>query len=136
MTSEPTKAIKAVALGRPYHISYGGMQDLQYVEDVAAVFVRCLEAPYTGSKAYNLRGDVVGLPTFFKALCAADPRAADLITFGERQIAIAYALDDAALRRDLGETAHTPLEEGVRRTLEHFRRLHAEGRLDATDLEA
>ena len=31
MTSEPTKAIKAVAAGRPYRISYGGSQDLQYV---------------------------------------------------------------------------------------------------------
>ena len=40
MTSEPTKAIKSVAVGRPYHISYGGKQDLQYVADVAATFVR------------------------------------------------------------------------------------------------
>src|SRR5262249_55801511 len=46
MTSEPTKAIKALAVGRPYHISYGGRQDLQYVDDVAQIFVRCLEAPY------------------------------------------------------------------------------------------
>ena len=29
MTSEPTKAIKSLALGRSYHISYGGWQDLQ-----------------------------------------------------------------------------------------------------------
>ena len=28
MTSEPTKAIKSVALGRPYHISYGGLSRL------------------------------------------------------------------------------------------------------------
>ena len=134
MTSEPTKAIKALALGRPYHISYGGMQDLQYVEDVAGAFVRCLEAPYTGAKSYNLRGDVVGLPAFHRALCAADPRAANLITFGERQLAIAYDLDDSALQRDLGPMPHTPLETGVRRTLEHFRRLRDEGRLDAADL--
>lgn len=39
MTSEPTKAIKSVAAGRPYRISYGGKQDLQYVADVAATFV-------------------------------------------------------------------------------------------------
>ncbi len=50
MTSDPTKAIKALALGRRYHISYGGVQDLQYVEDVAKIFVRCLEAPYRGAK--------------------------------------------------------------------------------------
>ena len=77
MTSEPTRAVKALAVGRPYHIGYGGMQDLQYVEDVAGAFVRCLEAPYTGAKSYNLRGDVVGMPEFHRALCTADPRAAE-----------------------------------------------------------
>jgi hypothetical protein len=29
----------------------------------------------------------------------------------------------------------TPLAQGVARTLEHFRRLHAEGRLDTADLQ-
>jgi hypothetical protein len=29
----------------------------------------------------------------------------------------------------------TSLFEGVRRTLEHFQRLHAEGRLDTADLD-
>jgi nucleoside-diphosphate-sugar epimerase len=135
MTSEPTKAIKALALGRPYHISYGGWQDLQFVEDVAKAFVRCLEAPYRGSKSYNLRGHVVDLPAFRRALCAADPAAERLVTHGERQIAIAYDLEDAALQRDLGPVPRTPLAEGVRRTLEHFKRLHAEGRLDTADLE-
>src|SRR5436309_1140447 len=72
MTSEPTKAIKSLALGRPYHITYGGWQDLQYVDDVAKVFVRCLEAPYQGAKSYNLRGAVVDLPTFHSALCEVD----------------------------------------------------------------
>ena len=135
MTSEPTKAIKSLALGRPYHISYGGWQDLQYVDDVAKIFVRCLEAPYQGAKSYNLRGDVVDLPAFHRALCEADPAAAELITFGDRQFAIAYDLDDSALQRDLGPMPKTPLVEGIRRTLDQFRRLQAEGRLDTTDLE-
>jgi nucleoside-diphosphate-sugar epimerase len=134
MTSEPTKAIKSLALGRSYHISYGGWQDLQYVDDVAKIFVRCLEAPYQGAKSYNLRGAVVELPTFQAALCEVDPAAARLITFGERQIAIAYDLDDAALQRDLGPMPRTPLAEGIRRTLDHFRQLQREGRLDTADL--
>jgi len=134
MTSEPTKAIKALALGRKYHISYGGWQDLQYVDDVAKAFVRCLEAPYQGTKSYNLRGDVTDLATFHRALCEAEPAAAELITFGERQIAIAYDLDDAALQRDLGPLPLTPLAEGIRRTLAMFRQLRAEGRLDTMDL--
>ena len=135
MTSEPTKAIKSLALGRTYHISYGGWQDLQLVEDVAGVFIRCLEAPYTGAKSYNLRGDVVDLPAFHRALCAVDPAAAKRITHGERQIAIAYDLDDSALQRDVGPLPKTPLVEGIRRTLTQFKQLQAEGRLDTSDLE-
>src|SRR5262249_28516677 len=99
MTSEPTKAIQALALRRKYHISYGAWQDLQYVDDVAKIFVRWLEAPFQGSKSYNLRGHLVGLLTFHKTLCAVDRAAEELITFGERQIAIAYDLDDSALQR-------------------------------------
>jgi nucleoside-diphosphate-sugar epimerase len=135
MTSEPTKAIKSLALGRPYHITYGGWQDLQFVEDVARIFVRCLEAPYQGARAYNLRGHVVDLPAFHQALCQVEPAAARLITFGERQIAIAYDLDDRALQRDLGPMPRTPLAEGIRRTLEQFRALQAEGQLDTADLD-
>jgi nucleoside-diphosphate-sugar epimerase len=135
MTSEPTKAIKALALGRLYHVSYGGWQDLQYVEDVAAAFIRCLEAPYSGAKSYNLRGDVVDLPALHRALCEVDPAAVELITYGERQIAIAYDLDDSALQRDVGPLPKTPLVEGIRRTLALFKQLQAEGRLDTSDLE-
>jgi nucleoside-diphosphate-sugar epimerase len=135
MTSEPTKAIKALALSRPYHITYGGWQDLQFVEDVAKIFVRCLEAPYQGAKSYNLRGEVVDLSGFHKALCAVEPTADRLITFGEKQIPIAYDLDDGALQRDLGPMPRTPLVEGIRKTLEHFRRLRAEERLDTRDLD-
>jgi nucleoside-diphosphate-sugar epimerase len=133
MTSEPTRAIQALALGRPYHISYGGWQDLQYVEDVAQTFLRCLEAPYQGAKSYNLRGAVVDLPAFHRALCEVEPRASELISFGTRQIAIAFDLDDSALERDLGPMPKTPLLEGIRQTLEQFRRLRAEGRLDSDD---
>jgi nucleoside-diphosphate-sugar epimerase len=134
MTSEPTKAIKSLALGRPYHITYGGLQDFQLADDVAKTFVRCLEAPYSGAKSYNLRGHVEDITVFHRALCAADPKAEQLITHGDRQLAIAFDLDDSALQRDLGPMPRTPLTDGVKRTLEHFRRLIAEGRLDTADL--
>jgi nucleoside-diphosphate-sugar epimerase len=43
-------------------------------------------------------------------------------------------IDDAALQRDVGPLPKTPLVDGVRQTLELFRRLRAEGRVDASDL--
>jgi nucleoside-diphosphate-sugar epimerase len=134
MTSEPTKAIKSLALGRKYHITYGGWQDLQLVDDVAKVIVRCLEAPYQGAKSYNLRGHVVDLKTFHEALCRVEPKSKDLITYGDRQIAIAYNLDDSALQRDLGPLPVTPLDEGIRQTLNIFKKLQQGGRLDTDDL--
>jgi nucleoside-diphosphate-sugar epimerase len=136
MTSEPTKAIKSLALNRPYHITYGGVQDMQYVDDVAKIVVRCLEAPYQGAKSYNLRGHVVDMPAIHRAFCEVDPAAAKLITFGDRQIAIMYDLDDQALQHDLGPMPKTPLVDGIRRTLEMFRKLQSEGGLDTADLDA
>ncbi len=136
MTSEPTKAIKSLALNRAYHITYGGIQDMQYVDDVAKIVVRCLEAPYQGARSYNLRGHVVDMATLHRALCEVEPSAAKLITFGDRQIAIAYDLDDSALQCDLGPMPLMPLQDGIRLTLEMFRKLNAEGRLDTADLDA
>ncbi|OAI38812.1 epimerase [Planctomycetaceae bacterium SCGC AG-212-D15] len=135
LTSEPTKAIKSVALDRKWHISYGGRQDLQYVDDVAKIFLRCLEAPYQGAKSYNLRGEVVDLPEFLRTLIAVEPKAKEFVTHGDKQIPIAFDLDDTALQRDLGPMPRTPLAEGIRKTLEIFRRRRGEGTLDTRDLE-
>ena len=136
MTSEPTKAIKSVLLGRPYHISFGGWSDFQYVDDVARTFIACLDRPYTGAKSYNLRGAVIRIADFHKALCAVLPEAEKLVTFGSAQIAIAYDLSDQALERDLGTMPKTALEDGIRETVQIFRKLRSEGRLDTADLDA
>ena len=136
MTSEPTKAIKAVVLGRPYAIGFGGWTDFQYVDDVAKTFVNALERPYTGAKSYNLRGQVVKMADFHAALARVLPEAAKLVTFGTTQIAIAYDLSDDGLQKDLGPMPKTSLDDGIRETVAIFRQLLAEGRLDASDLDA
>jgi nucleoside-diphosphate-sugar epimerase len=136
MTSEPTKAIKSLALGRPYAISFGGLLDLQLADDVARAFLQAAVSPYKGAKSFNLRGAVVDIPTFHRALAALAPEAQQLVTFGDRQLGIAPDLDDAAFQRNFGPLPPTPLADGISRTLEHFRRLHSEGKLDTADLEA
>jgi len=57
------------------------------------------------------------------------------VTTGTTQIAIAYDLDDSALQKDLGPMPKTSLEEGIRETVRIFRELHAEGRLDTSDID-
>jgi nucleoside-diphosphate-sugar epimerase len=134
VTSEPTKAIKAVAAGRPYAISYGGLQDLQYVGDVAATFVRALSAPFEGADAFNVRGAVEPIERFVATLRAVAPASADLITHGDRQLPIAPDLDDSRLQARLGPLPRTSLEDGIRDTYLRFLALREQGRLDLGDL--
>ena len=135
MTSEPTKAIKAVAADRPYRISYGGLQDLQYVGDVADAFLRALSAPFEGADAFNVRGAVVPIETFAATLREVAPRAAELVTHGDRQLPIAPDLDDSRLEARLGPLPRTSLRDGIAETFERFRALRSQGRLDLSDLE-
>ena len=44
LTSSPTKAMVAAALGKPYHIPYGGRAAYQYADDVARTFIHRLRA--------------------------------------------------------------------------------------------
>jgi nucleoside-diphosphate-sugar epimerase len=134
MTSEPTKAIKAVAVGRPYRISYGGRQDLQYVGDVAETFVRALERPFRGADAFNLSGAVETIESFVEALGDVVPAARELVSHGDRQLPIAADLDDARLQACLGPIPATPLREGIAETFRRFTRLRDSGRLDLSDL--
>lgn len=134
MTSEPTKAIKAVAAGRPYRISYGGLQDLQYVGDVAGTFLRALTAPFEGADAFNIRGAVVPIETFVSTLAEVAPDAPGLVTHGDRALPIAPDLDDARLDARLGPIPRTTLRDGIAETYRRFVTLRGEGRLDLSDL--
>ena len=110
MTSEPTKAIKAVAVGRRYHISYGGLQDLQYVGDVAATFVRALEHSFQGADAFNLRGAVKPIETFVAALGDVVPTSTALVTHGDRQLSIRESPENSLGM--IGVFCSTPLRCG------------------------
>jgi UDP-glucose 4-epimerase len=134
MTSEPTKAIKSVALGRPYRISYGGLQDLQYVGDVAATFVQALVRPFEGAEVFNLRGAVESIESFVATLRDVVPEARELISHGERQLPIAFDLDDSRLRDRLGPLPRTSLRDGIAETYRRFVTLRDQSRLDASDL--
>ena len=133
VTSEPTQAIKAVALGRPYRISYGGKQDFQYVADVAATFVRALVQPFEGADAFNLRGAVEPIEAFVSALGAVIPEARTLVTHGDRQLPIAPDLDDNRLQSRLGPIPRTPLRDGIAETYRRFVALRDQGKLDQSD---
>ncbi len=135
MSSGPTKAIKAAVLRRPYVIGFTGKTDLQYVRDIARIFIGCAEMEAPGAKVYTPRGNVIRVEDFISTLERVLPQASGLIRAQGKPMPIAGDLDDSALKRDLGEDPCTPLDEGIGETAEIFERLEQQGRLDAGDLE-
>jgi len=127
LTADPTLAMRAVALGQPFRIRLTGYMDLQYVADVAASFVRCLLAPLEGAHVFNLEGDVVAMDELIDTLERLRPGARRLIGAEGPQVPVAYRMDGSQLRAQVQDIPRTPLEEGVRETLEMFERLHHAG---------
>lgn len=135
VTSAPTKAIKAAVLERDYTIGFGGTTLFDYVEDVADYFVAAARARLAGASAFNIRGHALAVAEFPGVVDEVLPGAGRRIKVDGDPLPLAVDLDDAGLRDMIGDVRRTPLSEGVRRTVEHFQRLQAEGRLYEGDLE-
>src|SRR5262245_46686308 len=56
LTSDPTKAMKAAVLQRPFHIRFSGSTDFQFVADTAAAFIACADEMPDGAHVFNLHG--------------------------------------------------------------------------------
>jgi nucleoside-diphosphate-sugar epimerase len=135
LTADPTLAMKAAVLGRPFRIRWGGRTDLIFTADVARAFITASRSALDGARVYNLHGTSAAIADVARTIETAWPRAKGLITHVEEPIPFPVALDDARYQRDLGPAPATPLEAGVQRTLEEFARLQTDGRLDARELE-
>jgi nucleoside-diphosphate-sugar epimerase len=123
LTADPTLAMRAVALGERFRIRLTGHMDLQYVEDVAESFVRCLLAPLEGAHVFNLEGAVIAMDELIETLERLRPGASRLITAEGPQVPVAYRMDGSRLRAHVSGIPLTPLDDGIRKTLEMFERL-------------
>jgi len=133
LTSDPTKAMKAAVFGVPFHIRFGGATDFQYVADTAAAFIACADASLPGAHVFNLHGETVEVREIVEVINQEAQR--ELITFGGDPIPISPALNDAAIRRAIGDLPATPVQSGVHQTMKRFAELRAAVRLDTSDIE-
>lgn len=135
VTSDPTKAMKAAVVGRPFHIRFGGRTDFQYVADTADAFVMAATSELEGAHAFNLHGETVHITEIISEIERVLPAARGTITSAESALALPPEFDDSAIRKALGEIPSTRLPDGVRATMERFGELGREGRLDTTELD-
>jgi nucleoside-diphosphate-sugar epimerase len=124
LTADPTLAMRAVAHREPFQIRLSGFMDMQYVRDVADIFIQCLFSEAEGAHVFNLRGEVIGMEPFRSMLEEIRPGAAELISIKGPQVPVAYRMDDSALVRTVGKIPRTSLREAVLETIEGFERLH------------
>lgn len=135
MTSGIAKALLAVAAGQPYQLRFDGPVALQYADDVASMFIGCARSGYRGAAACNLRNDVVDVADFVTMLNDMYEGAAITHVTGQ-PLPFPADLDDGGLRSILGEVPYTPLAQAAEETVDAFRALLEEGKVDLVQLSA
>ena len=127
VTSDPTKAMKAVVVGRPFKIRFGGSVDFQYAADTADAFIRSATSDLVGAHVFNLHGQSVAVQDIVAQIerCSHEVLGATAnpqITIEGKPNAAPFRMDDSAIRRALGNLPVTSLEDGVRATIARFAR--------------
>jgi UDP-glucuronate 4-epimerase len=132
MSSTPTKAMLAAALGRPYYISFGGTVVYPYAADAAAVFIRAARAAATCPSApvFNMGGSTAHMAEVIAAIEATAPEITGKITFATATLSLPEEIDSQPLEVALGPTPWIPLPEAVRRTIAQFRQAVEAGKLN------
>ncbi len=130
VSSVPTKAMLAAAVGRPYKIAMGPTAVYQHAEDVAAVAIQAARANLDGAPVYNLGGASVTMAGVVTAIDAIVPEMAGQITFDPIPFPIPEDVDGSPVDVALGGVTWRPFPDGVRQTIEHFRQAAASGRMD------
>lgn len=135
LTSSPTLAMLAAAVGRPYHIPWGGAAGYHHARDVAAAFIAAARAcgDGAGSATYTIPVETRSMDEVVAAIGDATGGAAR-VTFDPAPLPFPSAFDGSALERRLGGVPLTRFAAGVRETIDTFRAAASEGRLDADRL--
>jgi nucleoside-diphosphate-sugar epimerase len=128
MTSSPTVAIAAAVLGRPFEVTFGGATLFQYAEDVAKTLLIASRSDPLGARVFNLGGEAVAITDWVRAIEAAVPDAAGLLTIAPGELPFPPDIGHESLAA-LGDVPVTPYGDGIAASAAMYRRLADEGRL-------
>ncbi len=130
VSSTPTKAMLSAAVGRPYRISFGGSAVYQHADDVAKAFIHAVRTPLDGAPVFNLGGATASIDDVVAAIEAATPDMKGKITHETKPIEVPDDVDSSAYQAALGDNGWRSLKDGVRQTIEDFKKAAANGTLD------
>ena len=116
LTAGPPLAIAAAVRGEPCRIAFGGRTQLHYAGDAARAFVQAARSEPGGAEVYNLGGESTAIADFAALVQAAIPGAE--ITHEDAPLPF-----PPELPRPWVDSPLTPLEDGIRETVEAFRRV-------------
>ena len=140
-TAAPTNAMKAIALGSvrgekiAFRMPYYGRENYHYVEDVGAHFAAAALDPFTGYGAFNIRGrstDVADFLALVKIVAGEMGLSESVdLAFAEDATEAFFAcdLDSAAMEAAFHGLPLRPFQEGIRLTLDAYRKLALSGQL-------
>jgi nucleoside-diphosphate-sugar epimerase len=123
LTSGPTLAMAAAARGEGYEIGYGGTVQYDYAPDVGRAFALAARAARDGAHVANFPGAAWAIEDMVAAIETAAPEIVGRIGWSDERLPFPESLEATLLERLLGPVPQTPLAQGVRRTIEHFRAL-------------
>lgn len=120
LTSDPTKAMRAAARGEAFEIGFSGTMQFQWASDVAQQFIDAAMHPLDGAYVFNLGTAPATVDEVIALIQAVAPEAT--IRCADRTLPFPEQFADAKLRNHLPRVYETPLADGIRQTIEHFKR--------------
>ena len=121
LTSGPSLAMAAAARGEGLTIAYGGAAQYDYAPDVGRAFALAARNAAEGAHVANFPGVPSSMQEVVDAIETVAPAVAGKLFWEEGQLPFPESLEARLLERLIGPITPTPLADGVRATIEHYR---------------
>ncbi len=128
LTSGPTRSILAAVANRPYRIGFGGRTLFQYAPDAAAAIISAARHRPAGAPVFNLTGSLVSIDEFVATVEELVPGAAGSIEHEDAPLPFPDDIETTGIA-SVADVPVTPIRDGIRQTIELFRRRHDAGSL-------
>ena len=122
LTAGPSLAARAAALGESYSINYTGRVGYDYVEDIARAFVQSALQTPPGSTIVDLPSQLATTEEFVAVIDRVVPGSRSRISVDGPSIPSNIPPKPQFISELFPDWRATTLEEGVRRTVEFYRR--------------